>query len=95
MTESSPQPNEQPQPRRRNIYDYDGEYEFPTLCSIGPRQAFQHRPRQVIIGQLLSQRSGPPSMIEPSHYLGRLESFCWRRIKLAASCDSAALGKSA
>jgi hypothetical protein len=48
MTESSPQPNEQPQPRRRNIYDYDGEYEFPTLCSIGPRQAFQHRPRQVI-----------------------------------------------
>ena len=38
MTESSPQPNEQPQPRRRNIYDYDGEYEFPTLCSIGPRR---------------------------------------------------------
>jgi hypothetical protein len=29
--ESPPQPNEQPQPRRRNIYDYDGEYEFPTV----------------------------------------------------------------
>ena len=28
--ESRPQPNEQPQPRRRNMYDYDGEYEFPT-----------------------------------------------------------------
>ena len=28
--ESPPQPNEQPQPRRRNIYDCDGEYEFPT-----------------------------------------------------------------
>jgi hypothetical protein len=27
--ESPPQPNEQP--RRRNIYDYDGEYEFPTV----------------------------------------------------------------
>jgi hypothetical protein len=26
--ESSPQPSEQPQPRRRNVYDYDGEYEF-------------------------------------------------------------------
>ena len=23
-----PQPNEQPELRRRNIYDYDGEYEF-------------------------------------------------------------------
>jgi len=29
--ESPPQPNEQPQPRRRNIYDDDGEYEFPTV----------------------------------------------------------------
>ena len=29
--ESRPQPNEQPQPRRRNIYDYDGEYEFPIV----------------------------------------------------------------
>ncbi len=29
--ESPRQPNEQPQPRRRNIYDYDGEYEFPTV----------------------------------------------------------------
>jgi len=28
--QSLPQPNERPQPRRRNIYDYDGEYEFPT-----------------------------------------------------------------
>jgi len=27
--ESPPQPNEQP--RHRNIYDYDGEYEFPTV----------------------------------------------------------------
>jgi hypothetical protein len=23
-----PQSSEQPQPRRRNVYDYDGEYEF-------------------------------------------------------------------
>jgi hypothetical protein len=29
--ESSPQPSEQPQPRRRNVYDYDGEYEFPIV----------------------------------------------------------------
>jgi len=29
--ESPPQPNEQSQPRHRNIYDYDGEYEFPTV----------------------------------------------------------------
>jgi hypothetical protein len=29
--EAPPQPNEQPQPRHRNIYDYDGEYEFPTV----------------------------------------------------------------
>jgi hypothetical protein len=29
--EPPPQPNEQPpQQRHRNIYDYDGEYEFPT-----------------------------------------------------------------
>jgi hypothetical protein len=27
--ESPPQPNEPP--RHRNIYDYDGEYEFPTV----------------------------------------------------------------
>jgi hypothetical protein len=27
--ESPPEPNEQP--RHRNIYDYDGEYEFPTV----------------------------------------------------------------
>ena len=26
--ESPPQPSEQPQPRRRNVYDCDGEYEF-------------------------------------------------------------------
>ena len=29
--ESPPQPNEQSQPRRRNIYDYEGKYEFPTV----------------------------------------------------------------
>jgi hypothetical protein len=29
--EASPQPNQQSQPRHRNIYDYDGEYEFPTV----------------------------------------------------------------
>ena len=29
--ESPPQPNEQPQPRHRNIYDYDGEYELPIV----------------------------------------------------------------
>jgi hypothetical protein len=29
--ESPPQPNEQPQPRHRSIYDYDGDYEFPTV----------------------------------------------------------------
>jgi hypothetical protein len=27
--ESPPQRSEQPQPRRRNVYDGDGEYEFP------------------------------------------------------------------
>jgi hypothetical protein len=29
--ESPPQPNEQSQLRQRNIYDYDGEYEFPAV----------------------------------------------------------------
>jgi hypothetical protein len=29
--ELPPQPDEQPQLRHRNIYDYDGEYEFPTV----------------------------------------------------------------
>jgi hypothetical protein len=29
--ESRPQANEEPPPRPRNIYDYDGEYEFPTV----------------------------------------------------------------
>jgi len=29
--EAPPQPNEQSQPRHRNIYDYDGEYEFPVV----------------------------------------------------------------
>jgi hypothetical protein len=29
--EASPQPIEQLQPRDRNTYDYDGEYEFPTV----------------------------------------------------------------
>jgi hypothetical protein len=28
--ESRPQANEEPPPRHRNIYDYDGEYEFPN-----------------------------------------------------------------
>ena len=27
--ESPPQANEEPPPRHRNIFDYDGEYEFP------------------------------------------------------------------
>jgi hypothetical protein len=27
--ESLPHPSEQSQPRHRNVYDYDGEYEFP------------------------------------------------------------------
>ena len=30
-TRESPQANEEPPPRQRNIYDYDGEYEFPTV----------------------------------------------------------------
>ena len=30
LTRESPQLNEQPQPHR-NIYDYDGEYEFPIV----------------------------------------------------------------
>ena len=29
--ESPSQPNEQPQPRHRNIYEYDGEYELPIV----------------------------------------------------------------
>jgi len=28
--ESQPHPSEQSQPRRRNVYDCDGEYEFPV-----------------------------------------------------------------
>ena len=28
--ELPPQRGEQPQPRHRNVYDYDGEYEFPV-----------------------------------------------------------------
>jgi hypothetical protein len=28
---SPPQTSEQPEPRRRNVYDYDGEYEFPIV----------------------------------------------------------------
>jgi hypothetical protein len=36
MTKSPPrespmQANEEPRPRHRNVYDYDGEYEFPTM----------------------------------------------------------------
>jgi hypothetical protein len=30
-TRESPQANKEPPPRQRNIYDYDGEYEFPTV----------------------------------------------------------------
>lgn len=37
--ESPPQANEEPPPRHRNIYDCDGEYEFPTV-PIG-RQTLQ------------------------------------------------------
>ena len=29
--ESLPHPSEQSQPRHRNVYDYDGEYEFPVV----------------------------------------------------------------
>ena len=29
--ESPPQANEEPPPSHRSIYDYDGEYEFPTV----------------------------------------------------------------
>ena len=32
--ESPPQPNEQPQLRRRNIYDYDGEYGVPHCAAL-------------------------------------------------------------
>ena len=39
--ESPLQPNEQPQPRRRNIYDCDGEYEFPTAQHWTAPQALQ------------------------------------------------------
>ena len=28
--ESLPHPSEQSQPRRRNVYDYDDQYEFPV-----------------------------------------------------------------
>jgi hypothetical protein len=31
LTRELPQPNELPQPRNRNIYDYNGEYEFPIV----------------------------------------------------------------
>jgi hypothetical protein len=31
MIESPAQRSEQPQPRHRNVYDCDGEYEFPTV----------------------------------------------------------------
>jgi hypothetical protein len=34
--ESAPQLNEEPQPRHRNIYDYDGEYEFPVVQHWSP-----------------------------------------------------------
>jgi hypothetical protein len=32
LTRESPtQANEEPPPRRRNVYDYEGEYEFPAV----------------------------------------------------------------
>jgi hypothetical protein len=31
QTRESPTPNEEPPPRNRNVYDYDGEYEFLTV----------------------------------------------------------------
>jgi hypothetical protein len=34
--ESPPKPNEQSQPQHRNIYDYDGEYEFPIVLHWTP-----------------------------------------------------------
>lgn len=36
--ESPPEPNEQSQPLERNIYDYDGEYEFPIAQHRTPHQ---------------------------------------------------------
>lgn len=44
--ESPPQPNEQPQPRHRNIYDCDGEYEFPNV-QHWTAKSFEQRPRHV------------------------------------------------
>ena len=44
--ESPPQRSEQPQPRRRNAYDYEANMNSP-LCSIGPRRSFEHCPRYV------------------------------------------------
>jgi hypothetical protein len=35
--ESPPQANEEPPPRHRNIYDYDGEYEFPHCAALDAR----------------------------------------------------------
>jgi len=41
--ESPLQTNEEPSQRHRNVYDYDGEYEFPTvqhwIASTAHRQA--------------------------------------------------------
>jgi hypothetical protein len=37
--ESPPEPNEQSQPLQRNIYDYDGEYEFPIAQHRTPSPA--------------------------------------------------------
>src|SRR5262249_14662930 len=34
--ELPPQTNEEPPPRRRNVYDYDGEYEFCTVQHWSP-----------------------------------------------------------
>jgi hypothetical protein len=44
--ESPPQANEEPPSRHRNIYDYDGEYEFPTV-QHWTGQTLQHRRRDV------------------------------------------------
>jgi len=37
--ESQPHPSEQSQPRRWNVYDYDGEYEFATARHWTAREA--------------------------------------------------------
>ena len=40
--QSPPQVNEEPRPRHRNVYDYDGEYEFLTAQHWTAPDAKQH-----------------------------------------------------